>query len=171
MSPAPVKIHFEHVNSRYVQTRSRQAQATITDDENYGPADLLVVPQPKQYDPQKDIGNTITVEVRHWTEAIETELWRLGEPVELTAGETIRLKASAGDNNQGRDPQTGRYGGQRDQAVASWIDPIPYTDFTANSLPDGTGTDRTASVAHSLAGAGTSARLDITNTHATAPIF
>ena len=165
------KIHFEHVNSRYVQTRSRSPQAIITDDENYGPTDLLVVPPPKQYDPQKDIGNIITIEVRHWTEAIETELWRLGEPVELAAGETIRLKASAGDNNQGRDPLTGRYGGQRDQAVASWIDPIPYTDFTANTLVDGSGGDRTTSVAHSLAGAGTSARLDITNTHATQPIY
>ena len=165
------KINFEHVNSRYIHTRSRQAQVTITDAESYKPGDLLILPQPQQHDPLKDIANIVTVQVRHWSEAIETDLWRLAETVELTPGETIRLKASAGDKGQGRDPISGRYGGQRDQAVAAWIEPIAYTDFTANSLADGSGTDRTASVAPSLVGAGTSARLNITNTHATAPIY
>ena len=160
------KVTFESVNTRNTRMRSRQAQATITDADTYTADDLLIIPPPKQHDPMKDIANIVTVRVRRWSEASETELWRLGETVELQAGDVVRFQVSAGDSSQGRDPVTGRYSGQRDQAVAEWIEPAANTDYTANTQAGGGGADRTSSVGREFAGAGTSAMLAVENEHA-----
>ena len=160
------KVTFEHVNSRYTQMRSREAQVTITDAETYGVDDLLIIPPPKQHDPMKDIANIVTVRVRRWSETSEAELWRLGETVELAPGDSVRFQVSASGSTSGRDPVTGHYTGQRDQAVAGWIEPVANTDYTANTQAGGGGTDRTGSVGIEFAGAGTSAMLAVENEHA-----
>ena len=165
------KVTFESVNTRNTRMRSRQAQATITDAETYGADDLLIIPPPKQHDPMKDIANIVTVRVRRWSEASEAELWRLGETVELQAGDVVRFQVAAGGSASGRDPVTGRYSGQRDQAVADWIEPAANTDYTANTQAGGGGADRTGSVGIEFAGAGTSAMLTVENEHASDAIY
>ena len=165
------KVTFESVNTRNTRMRSRQAQATITDAQTYGADDLLIIPPPKQHDPMKDIANIVTVRVRRWSEASEAELWRLGETVELQAGDSVRFQVAAGGNVSGRDPVTGRYSGQRDQAVAEWIEPAANTDYTADTQSGGGGADRTSSVGIEFAGAGTSAMLTVENEHASDAIY
>ena len=165
------KITFESVSGRITRMRSRQVQVTITDADTYTADDLLIIPPPKQHDPMKDIANIVTVRVRSWSPASETELWRLGETVELQPGDRVRFQVSTGGSSPGRDPVTGRYTSLRDIAVETWIEPVANTDYTANTQTGGGGTDRTSSVGIDFAGAGTSAMLAVENEHATDAIY
>ena len=166
------KINLEHVNQRYTQMRSRQVQAAITDSESYGAGDLLIIPPPKQSDPMKDIANIVTVRVRKWAAESEADLWTLPEAVEIEAGaqRTFLISTSAA-GAAGRDPRTGRYLSFGELAIREWIAPVANTDYTANTAEDGSGTDRTSSLAIEFTDAGTSARLGVENEHASDTIY
>ena len=166
------KINLEHVNQRYTQTRSRQVQAAITDSESYGAGDLLIIPPPKQHDPMKDIANVVTVRVRKWAAESEADLWTLPEAVEIEAGDQRTFLVSTSDDGAvGRDARTGRYLSFGDLAIREWIAPVANTDYTANTAEDGSGTDRTSSLAIEFTDAGTSARLGVENQHASDTIY
>ena len=166
------KVTFENVNTRYVQMRSRQAQAVVTDAESYAAGDLLVLPPPKQHDPMKDIANIVTVRVRKWQPESEANLWTLPDPVEIPAGEErLFLVSNSEDGAVGRDPRTGRYLKFGDLAIREWIEPVATTDYSANTAEDGSGTDRTSDLDMTFEGAGTSARFSVENQHASDTVF
>ena len=165
------KLRFDGVNQRYQQSRSRSAQVKITDQNDYGVDDLPILPPPQQHDPLKDIANIVTVQVRAWQQASEAELWRLPEVVQLDPGASTTFVVAHGGSTLGRNAQSGRFEGSRDQAVSAWIAPEPATDYTTNSFADGSGVDLTDNLAVALAGLGTSARLRIENQHASLPLF
>jgi hypothetical protein len=64
-------------------------------------------------------------------------LWNLEEPITLTAGQTVsNLRSSYRDPNGKSSSVSG----------INMIPPVATTDYTANSLSDGTGTDKTSSL-------------------------
>ena len=89
------KVNFDSVNQRYQQTRSRQVQVTITDEEDYGPDDLPLLPPPQEVDPLKDLANIVEVKVRTWLAESEADLWTLPEVIEMAAGDVRTFLVSA----------------------------------------------------------------------------
>ena len=161
------KVTFESVNTRNTRMRSRQAQATITDARDLRrrrPAD-----HPAAEAARSDEGHC---QHRDGARAALERGQRSGTVAAGRDGGAAggrRGAVSGGGRRQlasGRDPVTGRYSGQRDQAVAAWIEPVANTDYTANTQAGGGGTDRTGSVGIEFAGAGTSAMLAVENEHA-----
>ena len=162
------QVRFDGVNDRYVQTRSRQVQVEITDEEDYGADALPLLPPPREVDPTKDLANIVEARVRKWGAETEADLWTLPEVVQLDAG-AVRtfLVSTSAEGASGRDPKTGRYLSFGDLAIREWIEPAANMDYTANTSSDGNGTDRTGNVGVTFEGAGTSARLTLENEHAT----
>ena len=82
----------------------------------------------------KNVYNIIKVRVTPWEVQSITELWRLDETPSIPAGETLVWWGEASVSGVS-------------VFVDAWTTPASTTDYTANSLANGTGTDMTSDIA------------------------
>lgn len=109
-----------------------------------------------------DVANCVTVTLLPRSiGAVNTTLWTLENPQALQPGEAgVRVLIA-----RYRDAQ------DRPLGALSVVPPVPYIDYTANTLPDGTGEDRTGSVGVLLAETGASAAVLTVRNNGLEPVF
>jgi len=100
----------------------------------------------------KNVYNQVTVTVTPWELQAEAELWRLEETPSIPVGETLT------------------WWGDSQYFVDAWVTPASTTDYTANSLANGLGTDMTADIAITTTKFAKTIKLAITN-NGTVPAF
>ena len=104
--------------------------------------------------PTKDIANIVRVRVRNYAVGVEVALWALADPILLNAGASTTIIA------------------EYESGVTSWTTPlISGTDYTANTVEDGTGTDMASSLGVSTTERGSELHLTLTNNHATDSLY
>ncbi len=88
-------------------------------------------------------------------------LYSSADKTELGPGQSVTIVAQYVDPQQ----KAARVGG------IGIIEPLPNTDFTANTRADGSGADRTGSLGGAFVAGGDSSTITVTNNHATQTIF
>ena len=130
----------------------RVSQATFSDDPGSG----LPVTSMDLEDPIKDVANIVTIEANVYSVATAAVLWtRPGSAVQMAPGETLELTA---------EPEISG------EAVV-WTTPVSGTDWTANSLADGSGTNQTSLVTVTHALGSRTVGITVTNTSTTATVW
>uniref|UniRef100_A0A6M3IZN6 Putative tail protein n=1 Tax=viral metagenome TaxID=1070528 RepID=A0A6M3IZN6_9ZZZZ len=86
----------------------------------------------------KNVYNIVKATVTPWALQAEAELWRLQETPSIPAGETLVWWGEASVISGSSSNSV---------FVDAWVTPASTTDYTANSLANGTGTDMTADIA------------------------
>ena len=144
-------IVFEGRYHRATQYK-RVSQATFSDDPSSG----LPVTSMDLEDPIKDVANIVTIEANVYSVAATAVLWtRPGSAIQLAPGETLELTA---------EPEISG------EAVV-WTTPVSGTDWTANSLADGSGTNQTTLVTVTHTPGSRTVGITVTNTSTTATVW
>ena len=149
-------VLFEDANYRITGSR-RQVSLTLTDDLS-NTSGIPIAP-PRLRRPTQDIVNIVQVPLRRFADQVTTPivLWELRETFTLSAGDTVTFIA--------RYPVPGSPSNH--VAVHPWSDLDPGVDYSANDLPDGSGTDRTVDMGVSIVAKATTLTITVANTHAT----
>jgi hypothetical protein len=100
----------------------------------------------------KNVYNIVKVTVTPWELQAEAELWRLEETPSIAVGDTQV------------------WWGDSQYFVDAWVTPVATTDYTANSLATGLGTDMTADIAITTTKFAKTIKLSIIN-NGTVPAF
>jgi hypothetical protein len=100
----------------------------------------------------RNVFNEVKVTVTPWELQVEAELWRLEETPSIDVGQTLT------------------WWGDSQYFVGAWVTPVVTTDYTANSLANGTGTNMTTDIAITTTKFARTIKLDITN-NGTVPAF
>ena len=145
------RIRMDRAYARIIGQR-RHERAIFSDNRAVGSIDII---EPATFrDPSQDIANIVRVRVRRYTAGAETVLWDLSEPVLLNAGTDITLIALY------------------TEGVAAWTVPlVTSTDYVANTMADGSGTDRTDDVTLVATALGAELEITLTNGHATDALY
>ena len=100
----------------------------------------------------RNIYNEVKVTVTPWEIQAEAELWRLEETPSIAVGQTLT------------------WWGNSEYFVGAWVTPVITTDYTANSLANGTGTNMTTDISITTTKFARTIKLAITN-NGTVPAF
>ncbi len=100
----------------------------------------------------KNVYNIVKVTVTPWVLQVEAELWRLKETPAIPVGETSV------------------WWGESQYFVDTWVTPVATTDYTANSLANGTGTNMTTDIVITTTKFAKTIKLSIIN-NGTVPAF
>ena len=115
-----------------------------------------------QRDHWGELMNEVVNRVQLYTVGAETVLWTLQESgaasPQLAPGEHKTWWTARGELDTWI-------------AADAWATPAAYTDFTANTAPDGSGLDRTPSLTLAVSKFGASMKITLTNTHTTDPLY
>ena len=96
-------------------------------------------------DPSQSIANIVRARVRRYTAGAETVLWELEAPIALQAGQSTTIVA------------------EYEAGVAAWTSLVSGTDYVANTMEDGSGTDSTGDLTVAEIDRGSELRVTITN--------
>lgn len=141
------RLHFENRQFYNNNEEFKVSQLQLTF------ADLINYEHPKG---DQGVINSVNVKINPRRIVATKEVWRYGEVVQITNGDTITRWASFIDPV----PVT----------ASGLITPVSTTDYTANDQADGLGTDRTANISIVITKFTTGAKLEITNNY-TSPVY
>ena len=154
------KVVFEDRHHRLL-TAGTTSQATFTDAVGAARGYSRI----RQIDPLPFIFNEFEAHIRLYTVGALATLWTLAESgadsPSLVPGESRTFWAQFPNP----DSTTDAFG------VDAWTTPVATTDYIANTKSDGTGTDRTSSIAVIVSKFGEAMKITLTNNHAVDIVF
>lgn len=153
------KVIFED-RDRRLKAPYTVSQVTVSDAPGAGE---IVYSKITQGDPLKQIFNLFQTTIQLDTVGAVQVLWTMfvdaTDTYVILPGQTRQVIAAFAADE---DVITG---------VNAWTTPVATTDYTANSLADGTGTDLTASIGVAVTKLANRMEINLTNNHASLPAF
>jgi hypothetical protein len=140
-------------NARFV------SRANLLTAENAGTIEQVQLDDIVPSAPWQSVRNVIRVTCNPVGLGAEGVIWKLQDPVEVPAGSSVAVWANFVDANNNAAP------------AQDVVAPVATTDYTANSVADGSGADMTADMSVSAGIYSMSAYLTIHNGHATDPLY
>ena len=144
------RIRLDRAYARIVGSR-RNEVAIFSDAHMQNSTGIATL---KLREPAQDIANIVRVRVRRYSTGAEATLWELADPILLNSGASTTIVA------------------EYESGVAAWTTPlVSTTDYTANAVEDGTGTDMTSDLGVSTEERGSELQITLTNNHSTDALY
>lgn len=155
------EAHFYQDENGIIRFENRNHYSTFphqTVQRTIDPSDNL---SDEEDDSTKIINRAIVIAKPRKVDAAAADIWSLSGNPSIAPGQTLTVWAAFYDDQ----------GGQNKLPVKEITTPASGTDYAGNTLANGTGTDRTASLSLVVTNFVESAKIEITNNHGSDTVF